>query len=135
MLKNSKIRERISKRSVSECLKIKTSDISKNGYITIKGAKGSNNRVVVPLESASFFIMCKRLGADPFNGLDRFFLYRLYKKKAIMFKQEGSDKSSVTHAFRHAMIKELREANVSNENIALLSGHVNKKNVNLYGND
>jgi len=94
---------------ISECLNITTSDISNTGHIRIRGAKGSNDRIVIPYRFASFW----QSEAKPILPLgsvySRFWFYRHYKALGLYATFGSSKVKSVTHLFRHLNILSLKE--------------------------
>ncbi len=118
---------------ISEVLNISNTDLGSNGRVTIKGMKGSENRVVHVFQSQGYLARCKKSGVHPFTGYDRFFFYRLYKRLGFIYKSKKSGKYSVTHSFRHKAIESLRNEGVENTDIANFIGHKNSKNTENYG--
>lgn len=95
---------------ISECLNINTSDISPTGHIRIRGAKGSNDRIVIPYRFSSFWrneaVAILPLG----NVYSRFWFYRQYRNLGLCAIFGNSKVKSVTHLFRHLNILSLKES-------------------------
>jgi hypothetical protein len=71
---------------------------------------------------------------NPFIELDRYFVYRIYKKAGISTESSGLINKSVTHAFRHMAAKEIRVHSNSNEFVTTALHHKSNKSQEHYGN-
>ena len=80
-----------------------------------------------------WFLECRKKNIDPFGELDYDFVYRQYKKVGINTHFPGRKKASVTHAFRHLLVDDLRTITDSDEEIGKYIGHKNIKNTQAYG--
>jgi len=118
---------------VSEVLNISYYDILPNGNILIKGLKKSNNRIIFSTEFKEFFNNCKKHFITPFNGYDRFYIYRILKSFNISIKTKNSSKNSVTHSFRHLYIHNLKSVDIDLKTIQQQVGHKSIKNTANYG--
>ena len=118
---------------VSEVLPIHSRDIQFNGLVFIKGLKGSNNRMLASLLSHQYLIDKLATNALVFADYNRFYVYRELKKLGLYFTSENSTKFSITHAFRHFYIRELRKAGFCDADIAQVVGQKNPNNTALYG--
>lgn len=117
---------------VSEVLEIKCADIKSTGHLIIRGKKGSEDRIITTTLSDSYLRKCKLHSFDPFSHLNRWYIYREFKKLGIEHKFQGKTKNSVTHYYRQMT---LRLFHVEQEKIntrAKLSGHKNKKSLKYY---
>lgn len=86
---------------ISEVLQLKSSDITKEWFVKIRGLKGSDNRVV-KVEKPPFPVFINhRIDYYLFPEFSRFFIYRVCKKYNLKLQVQGMKKESVTHAFRH----------------------------------
>lgn len=94
---------------VSEVLSIAPHHITLSGTFAIKGSKGSGSRVYKVSEVCDYMKECKRLNVYPFATINRFYVYRLFKKLGIQHKFEGNEKYSVTHLPRHIAAIEAKE--------------------------
>ena len=117
---------------ISEVLSISPYSITSAGFITISGSKKSNNRIVDSGELRSWFAQLKNKSAYPFQGYDRFYVYRQFKKAGISFQFEGKNTKKVTHAFRHILARDLQNSGVELSDIGSHIGHKSKTAVNNY---
>lgn len=119
---------------ISEILNIRPYDIAINGSIRIKGLKGSSNRIISPGEFTEYFIKCKKLGVFPFDGINRKYVWSVFKKFGIYVNVDSSGKKAVTHALRHIMVSSQRISGTETDTIGEFIGHKNRKNTENYGN-
>jgi integrase len=117
---------------ISEVLALSPSDIISKNTIIIKGLKHSKDRIINVSFADDFFLKCKNNSVYPFAGWSRFFVYREFKKLGIIYKSELSSKYSITHAYRHLVIKELSDNNINLQSMADFIGHKNEKNTKKY---
>jgi integrase len=94
---------------ISECLNITTSDISQTGHIRIRGAKGSNDRIVIPYRFSSFWQNEAKALLPLSTVYSRFWFYRQYKNLGLYAIFGNSKVKSVTHLFRHLNILSLKD--------------------------
>ena len=120
---------------ISEVLAITCYDISVGGYIKINSKKGSFERIIHSGISSEYMLRCKSNNVDPFVEINRFYVYREYKKVGLSMKFGDNEKSSVTHLFRH--IAGLNAKSVTNdlESRARHLGHKSTKSTQYYGKD
>ena len=117
---------------ISEILNILPNHISPSGALTIKGSKGSKTRVVYSVYFQSFWTNLAT-GCLPISQTyDRFYFYRLFKKLGIYGNFGKTSKNSVTHYFRHRIIKQMQSDGNSNEEISNFIGHKSPKSLNYY---
>ena len=119
---------------ISEVLHIQYTAISNNGTIIIKSLKGSNDRIINLPELKEYLLHCKQYGNNPFDLYNRWYCYREFKKLGIYYISGKSSKNSITHAFRHMIVADLKEQGLDNVAIAKYMGHKNHKNIDYYGN-
>lgn len=112
---------------ISEALSISSKNITSKGSIVIKGLKGSNDKLIDIPELRSFFIECRLNGVNPFSGLSRFVVYRTYKKFLINCYESYGSKTAVTHGFRYAKVREVKEVENDLQLSSIVLGH---KNIN-----
>lgn len=86
---------------ISEVLAISYTDIDSLGRVTIRGLKGGETRVISSSFSAQFLLRQVALKANPFVGLDRFYVYRVYKRYGVSEYYGENKRASVTHLPRH----------------------------------
>lgn len=117
---------------ISEVLNIESSDVSKAGYIKIKGLKNSNSRIVRPVNYMDFWVYrCKHL-LPIVNTYSRFYFYRKYKELGLSLKYAGRVNNSVTHLFRHEVVNELQRSFNEISTTQKFIGHKNIKNTMRY---
>ena len=68
----------------------------------------------------------------PFASLDRFYIYREYKKLNLVVSFIGSNKKAVTHSFRYRYIKKLKDNEVDISLIQKEIGHKTQKTTERY---
>lgn len=112
---------------ISETLSITYKNITSKGSVVVKGLKGSNDRLVYLPELCNWFIECRVNKVDPFYGLSRFAVYRIYKKFNVNHEEYYGDKIAVTHGFRYAKVREVKEIENDLQLSSIVLGH---KNIN-----
>ena len=118
---------------ISEVLSIKLPDIDDHYHVTVQRLK-REDPVVVSLSFQELFIhKSKEIGGFLFDMTTRFSVYYTYKECGIGFQSKYSTKLSVTHSFRHLYVKNLLEQGLSYQEIAVLLGHEDERNTELYG--
>lgn len=122
----------ISGARVSEILNIQYSDIISPTIIRIKGLKHSNDRLIHIDRYSEYFSFCKRNMINPFGTLNRFYIYREYKKIGFVVSFLDTNKKAVTHSFRYKYIKELKDNNVEISLIQKEIGHKTQKTTENY---
>lgn len=118
---------------VSEVLEIRAMDIDQQGGVLVKGKKGSNSRYFFDSSCAYDLLRLKACEGDPFEGIDRFRVYRRLKYYGIGRKMKGRVRESVTHLGRHLRAEKLRQIGAEGQVISSELGHKNKKNERHYG--
>lgn len=119
---------------ISQALSISRFNISKNGRVTVKGAKGGVDVIASPAMYKSFFIDFKNGLNCGFVDYDRFFVYRVFKRCGLWLAGFASEKKAVTHSFRHALVNDISSTTVSSEGIANILGHKSLKSQAYYVN-
>jgi integrase len=114
--------QKVSGARISEVLTLDYRNIMENGNIALRGAKRSNDRIVSSGEAWNYLKWCKDLKINPFEELNRFYVYRLYKSVGIILNTGKSEKFAITHAFRHIYVQQAEKI-VSTENIQKQIGH------------
>lgn len=122
----------ISGARVSEILNIQYSDIITSTIIRLKGLKHSNDRLIHIDRYTEYFSFCKRNMIHPFGTLNRYYIYREYKKIGFIVSFLDSNKKAVTHSFRYRYIKNLKENNVDISLIQKEIGHKIQKTTENY---
>lgn len=117
---------------VSEALKLAPCDYVGHGVFRAKTDKGGKNRMIRIVYNMDYIrsgIIYKLPLIDRYN---RFYVYRVYKKIGI-FKRYNSNKyQSVTHFFRHEIVKEMKRKNIDNETITSFMGWRSEKTILYY---
>lgn len=119
---------------ISQALSISRTNISKNGRITLKGAKGGVDVIATPILYKSFFYEFKDGLNCGFADYNRFFIYRVFKRNGIWLAGFTSEKKAVTHSFRHALVNDISSTSVTQEGIANVLGHKSLKSQAYYVN-
>lgn len=118
---------------ISEVLSIQLRDIGSNGFLLIKGLKKSKERLIHLSACSRFLLKCKEIGYNPFSQLDRFYVYRCYKRANIGSVYGTNINSSVTHSARHEFGLGVKELTNSSQKISEHLGHRNYNNGKYYG--
>lgn len=119
---------------ISQALSISRNNISKNGRITLKGAKGGVDVIAAPILYKSFFIGFKDGINCGFADYNRFYVYRVFRRYGLWLAGFTSEKKAVTHSFRHALINDISSTSVTSEGIANVLGHKSLKSQTYYVN-
>lgn len=122
----------ISGARVSELLNIQHSDIISPTILRVKGLKHSEDRLIHIDKYCDYFSLCKSNMIRPFESLDRFYIYREYKKLNLVVSFIGSNKKAVTHSFRYRYIKKLKDNEVDISLIQKEIGHKTQKTTERY---
>lgn len=117
---------------ISECLRIQPTDIKSNGYIRIKGVKGSKDRLVFPYNNAQYWLTTLKYQCPIGNVYSRFYFYRLFKRLGLYELFSGHKNKSVTHYFRQKLMRSLESENVERTTRSDFIGHKNKKSIEHY---
>lgn len=117
---------------ISEVLSIRGTDIDDMCNIYIKGLKGSGNRIISPVQSRAFFQ--KHIGKRclVFDCINRFWVYREYKKLGIYEKMSNGYKNSVCHLPRHLLIRYLHASGKELEDIRKFISHESTGSTEYY---
>jgi site-specific recombinase XerD len=111
---------------ISEVLGVKTVHLIGANKILIKGLKGSGDRIIIIDFMSELRGLYCHYNGFVFFGINRFFVYREYKKIGIGLQFENSKNAAVTHAPRHLFIRELKSGGVSTE---ALQGQLQHKSI------
>lgn len=117
---------------ISEVLDIRGTDIIKPNQVLIKGKKGSQNRIVNLGESKDYYLRYADRPRLIFDCISRFYVYREYKKLGISHKFSARSKESVTHLFRHLVVKNFKNYNISTNDSKNFIGHKAKASTEVY---
>lgn len=119
---------------ISEVLQVQHQQIMNDGSILIKGLKGSSDRLVYPVNYRDVWLRLKSQNASIPSYLNRYYFYRIYKKKGIYATLQANKKASVTHIIRYIYINRLINNNASIDQIQQLIGHKTIKSTLHYAN-
>ena len=118
---------------ISEVLSIKLSDIDDHYQVTVQRLKREDPVVITLTFQERFIHKSKEIKGFLFDMTTRFSVYYTYKECGIGFQSKYSTKLSVTHSYRHLYVKNLLEQGLSYQEIAILLGHEDERNTELYG--
>lgn len=117
---------------ISEVLRLKSSDITKDWFVKINAVKGSRSRIVKVEKPPFKVIINYNLNYYLFPELSRFYMYRVCRSYGLQLQVAGQRKKSVTHAFRHNYASQLLKLQTS-ENLAGRSlGHKSNNSILSY---
>lgn len=117
---------------ISEVLSLKPSNITFDGKVIIKGAKGSSDRLVVIPEYSKFFIDIRNSGYNPFVNVNRFVIYRILKKYSLVSQSTYGSKNAVCHQFRYTFAKSINDVTGSVNETAQIIGHKKSSSTSHY---
>ena len=117
---------------VSEVLNLHTADVLQDNSLVIRGLKGSNDRIIKVPGIDKFLNRMRLKDMFLFEGYNRYFIYREFKKVGLSKNFGNHQNNSVTHLFRHQKIRTLRKQGLSNDLISKYIGHKNEKNTENY---
>lgn len=117
---------------ISETLSITYKNITSKGSVVVKGLKGSNDKLVYLPELCNWFIECRVNKVDPFYGLSRFAVYRIYKKFNVNYEENYGNKIAVTHGFRYKKVREIKEIENDLSLSSIVLGHKNINSTHYY---
>lgn len=117
---------------INEVLDLKSTDISEDWFIRIKGSKGSNNRII-KIPPPPFAILINR--TTPyylFQEFSRFYIYRVCRANNLVLKVEGMRHNSVTHSFRHYYASQLLRFQDEENSAGKELGHKSNRSILHY---
>lgn len=117
---------------ISEVLGIQAMDITPMGTIRIRAKKGSNDRLIVSGEVMRYMLGCRQQFKMPFGDLDRYYVYREYRKSGLVLMTSSSIHAKVTHLFRHMIVKTNQDQGFDIELSGNQLGHKNIKSTEQY---
>ena len=117
---------------VSEVLAIHSNDILSSGHVMVKGLKGSESRLIIAVKTAEWLQAQKNKGRYIFMDFNRYYLYRLYKKLGLSAQFRNRRKKSVTHLFRHMLIKSFKHQKINTHDSQKFIGHKARKSTEVY---
>jgi integrase len=119
---------------ISEVLNIRFSDIDFQGRCIIRGLKNSNNRIIYLSEFERFKNIKNNTTNYVFYHINRFYVYREYKKMGIYEQLKDNSNVSVTHYNRYLSQATLQDNTENLEIKQQLLGHKSNKNTHRYHN-
>jgi len=108
---------------VSEVLRINASHISPQGRILIKASKGSRDRWVTSTKFTDLWIGFRANRLNVNDHINRFYIYRLFKKYGLYAAHSQGVYAAVTHVFRKMLALDSFALADSLEDISLALGH------------
>lgn len=120
---------------ISEVRKIRGTDITATGHIRIRSSKGSWSRMAVTGIYKSYWMRQKGRATALFIDYSRFWFYRQFKRYGIVLSHGAGFNDSVTHAFRHILLKAASAENIETETLQKYIGHKSIKSTKTYTND
>lgn len=117
---------------VSEVLSIHSSYITKEGSVYVKGLKGSADRVLKIPEDVHWWIDQREKGCKVFGDLDRFHIYREYRKQGISAIFGKNEKASVTHLPRHVISIDHATSAAGSKAVQIHLGHKDERSAETY---
>lgn len=120
---------------ISEVLGIHGKDISTTGHILIHGLKGSNDRIVIPIHSATYYQKYSGVSGKIFQSYSRNYVYRQYKRIGIGRRFQGRMNSAVTHYLRHLFVSGMKSELTGINTISMHIGHKRVSNTELYNHE
>lgn len=117
---------------VNEVLNLKSSDISDDWFIRIKGSKGSNNRIIKIPPPPFPILINKTIPYYLFQEFSRFYIYRVCRANNLILKVEGMKHYSVTHSFRHYYASQLLRFQDEENTSGRVLGHKSNKSILHY---
>lgn len=117
---------------ISEVLKIKPNQIISNTDLYVVADKFSRSKRVHVPELSKLLTKCKKYGIQPFKGVSRFQVYRMYKKLGIVLDNGINKKKSVTHSLRKNFIRDSWKSSGDMRITADIVGHKNIKSSEHY---
>jgi len=117
---------------VSDVLNIRAKDILPSAQIVIKQSKGSESKIIRVPELENYLNNCKKALRDPFFGISRFQVYRMFKKVGLGTTFGKTINESVTHYPRKVFAKVINQGTQDLELVQRSIGHRNKKSTGYY---
>jgi integrase len=120
---------------INEILKASHQQISNEGGLHIKGAKGSKDRYVYDFQCAQYLLKMKNLSTDPFLHLNIFAAIRLMKRYGMYTQKKGRKHMTITGIFRNEKAKNVRNTSKDEALTAAVLGHKSQNSTAYYGKD
>ena len=117
---------------ITEVLKIKQTDLFGNNLIQIKTLKTKEVRFISPITYANFWFSVYYYRLPLSSVFTRFYFYRLFKKLGYYKKYGQNENYSVTHFFRHQLVKDLEKQGMEKKDISKYLAHRSEKTLEYY---
>lgn len=118
---------------INEILKAEYSQISDEGGLHIKAAKGSNDRYVFDFEASSYLLKMKNSCTNPFQHMNVYAAIRILKSVGLVTMKEGRTNQTVTGIFRNDKAKQVRNTSGDERLTANVLGHKSLNSTSFYG--
>jgi integrase-like protein len=118
---------------ISEVLEINSTQIDAQGKVSIVAKKRSESRIIVASLARPYLLKCKKFGIQPFQDINRFYVYREFKKCNIGAIISGNKNHSITHIGKHLNAMASKKANFDKKQIQHSLGHKSAKSTEYYG--
>lgn len=120
---------------VNEVLRLRVTDVNYMNDICLQESKGGIKRIVrIPdLLGLKLLQVCHMTML--FNDYNRFYIYRLLKKRGIYYPSEEGIHSPVTHVFRHIYANRILEITEKSQTTARALGHKRTDTIDYYAKD
>ena len=120
---------------ITETLEIQPFNISNTGHIFLTTSKTSEPRIIQPVYSKHFWHSNNLAYLPLSKTYSRFYFYHLFKKLGFYQKYGDNINNSVTHYFRHQLVRNLLKQGFSRESISLFLAHRTFKTLKYYDKD
>lgn len=117
---------------ISEVLALTSECIIGENQLFIKGAKGSENRIIQVIYAPQCINSLLMQNVPLSAVFSRFYVYRELKKYGLYAYFAGNSNASATHLSRHLKVLELKKNNVPRETISKFIGHRSIKSLVYY---
>ena len=117
---------------ISEVLKIKPNQIISETDLYVKADKNSRSKRVHTPEISKLLTKCKKYNLEPFKGISRFQVYRMYKRLGIVLENGVKHNKSVTHAMRKNYVRDSYKSSKNMGTTADIVGHKSVKSTEHY---
>lgn len=117
---------------INEVLDLKSTDISEDWFVKIRGSKGSNNRIVKILPPPFKINFNRQNPYYLFQEFSRFYIYRVCRANNLVLKVEGMKHFSVTHSFRHYYATQLLRFQDQENSAGKELGHKSNRSILHY---
>lgn len=117
---------------ISEVLNIKATDVTPWGAIVIHTSKTKMTRVVVSPNFGQYWYHILRQSLPLSQIYSRFYYYRLFRKLGYYAQYGNNENFSVTHYFRHEIVRNMEKEGIPREVISHFLAHRAKTSIESY---